>query len=56
MTRELTVIPYTSDNNKLVDILNSGLVAIVQDPEGNFEGLITRIDLINQLHLAQTIC
>lgn len=52
MTRELKVIPYTAEKKALVDLLNAGLIAIVQDPEGNFEGLVTRIDLINHLQLA----
>jgi len=56
MTRQLTTIPYTADQSELVKILNEGLVAIVQDPEGNFEGLITRIDFINHLHQSKIIC
>ncbi|MDR3267567.1 MAG: pyridoxal-phosphate dependent enzyme [Tannerella sp.] len=53
MSKELTRIPYDTDRDKLVKILNDGLVAIVEDPQGRFEGLITRIDFINYLHKNQ---
>jgi cystathionine beta-synthase len=49
MTRDLTTITYTSSEKELATILNSGLIAIVESPDGIFEGLITRIDLINYL-------
>jgi cystathionine beta-synthase len=50
MTKELTTIVYSSSQDDLVQVLNKGLVAIVQDEKGIFQGLITRIDFINQLH------
>jgi cystathionine beta-synthase len=56
MTRELTTVQYTADREELVKIFNAGFVAIVQDPKGNFEGLITRIDFINYLHKSTVIC
>jgi cystathionine beta-synthase len=49
MSRQLTTIPYTAGRDELAGILNSGLVAIVVDPEGCFEGLVTRMDFINHL-------
>jgi len=55
MTSNLTIISSTSKEKDLVEILNAGLIAIVQGPDGNFEGLITRIDLIKHLHRTQTI-
>lgn len=56
MTRTLKVIPCTSDMNELASILNAGLVAIVETPEGHFEGLVTRMDLINHLQQTQRLC
>lgn len=56
MTRNLTVIASSSNLKDLVDILNAGLVAIVNNAEGNFEGLITRMDLIKHVHRTQIIC
>jgi cystathionine beta-synthase len=56
MTKELTTISYTTHQDKLVRILNAGLVAIVEDSQGNFEGLITKIDFINHLHRNRTNC
>jgi cystathionine beta-synthase len=50
MTKELTTIPYTAGRDELAKILTEGLVAIVNSPNGNFEGLITKIDFINHLH------
>jgi len=34
---------------KLIDILNQGFVAIVEDKQRIFQGIITKIDLINYL-------
>lgn len=50
MTTELTTILYSESKDKLVEILNQGLVAIVEDEQGAFQGLITRIDFITHLH------
>jgi cystathionine beta-synthase len=52
MTTELTVIKASDSRDSLVKILNSGLVAIVENDEGIFQGLITKIDFINQLRFA----
>ncbi len=49
MTRDLTTLSYTASKEELAELFKSGLVAIIQDPNGNFEGLITRIDFINYL-------
>ncbi|MDR1897468.1 MAG: pyridoxal-phosphate dependent enzyme [Prevotellaceae bacterium] len=51
MNRELITIPYTATRDELLTILNNGLVAIVENPQGDFEGLITRIDFINYLNI-----
>jgi len=50
MTKKLTTILYSEAIDKLAVILNSGFVAIVEDEQGTFNGLITRIDFINHLH------
>ncbi len=50
MTKKLTTISYKAHQDELVKILAKGLVAIVEDEEGRFQGLVTRIDFINQLH------
>lgn len=55
MTEQLTTLPYTAHQEDLIRILSRGLVAIVEDPEGNFEGLITKIDFINYLHKQKNI-
>ena len=34
---------------KLIDILNQGFVAIIEDNQQVFQGIITKIDLINYL-------
>jgi cystathionine beta-synthase len=49
MSRQLTTIPYTAGRDDLAQILNKGLIAIVVNPDGRFEGLVTRIDFINHL-------
>jgi cystathionine beta-synthase len=49
MTTELTTIPYTAQRDELVEILNAGLVAIIENGHGGFMGLVTRIDFINNL-------
>jgi cystathionine beta-synthase len=41
---------YPNDSiDKLIDILNFGFVAIVEDEQNVFQGIITKIDLINYL-------
>jgi cystathionine beta-synthase len=49
MTKGLRTIKYTESIDTLVEILNSGLVVIVEDENNHFQGLITKIDLINYL-------
>jgi cystathionine beta-synthase len=56
MTTDLTTIRHTAGQNELILILNAGLVPIVEDEHGNFEGLITRIDFINYLHKNSITC
>lgn len=55
MTKELTTIKHTADCDELAKILNDGLVAIVEDDLGIFQGLITRIDFINHLRFESSI-
>jgi len=49
MTKELKTIKYSNTIDSLVAILNAELVAIVEDENHVFHGLITKIDLINYL-------
>jgi cystathionine beta-synthase len=49
MTKDLKTIKYSESIDSLVVILNAGLVAIVEDENHIFQGLITKIDLINYL-------
>jgi cystathionine beta-synthase len=49
MTKELKTIQYSDTIDSLVAILNAELVAIVEDENHVFQGLITKIDLINYL-------
>jgi len=49
MTKKLTTILPTAQRDELAKILNNGLIAIVENESGVFQGLITRIDFINHL-------
>ena len=49
MTKDLKTIKHSESIDSLVVILNAGLVAIVEDENHIFQGLITKIDLINYL-------
>ena len=49
MTKDLKIIKSSESVDSRVNILNAGLVAIVEDENGVFQGLITKIDLINYL-------
>jgi cystathionine beta-synthase len=49
MTKGLRTIGSTEPIDSLVDILNAGMAAIVEDDNNVFQGLITKIDLINYL-------
>jgi len=48
MANHLVTVPPSASIDRLVEILNEGMVAIVMDGE-EFLGLITRIDLLNSL-------
>jgi cystathionine beta-synthase len=50
MTKDLITIKSSETLDPLIKILNAGLVAIVEDKNGSFQGLITKIDLINYLN------
>jgi cystathionine beta-synthase len=49
MTKNLEFMPVTSPLAKLLPIFDQGKIAIVKDDNGQFLGLITRIDLLNYL-------
>jgi len=49
MTKNLEFMTVTSPLAKLLPIFDQGRIAIVKNDEGNFLGLITRIDLLNYL-------
>ena len=55
MTTELTTIKQTAQRDELANILNDGLIAIVENESGVFQGLITRIDFINHLRAESSI-
>ena len=55
MTKELTTILHTAQRDELAKILNDGLIAIVENKSGIFQGLITRIDFINHLRSESSI-
>ena len=48
MTDRIVTLPPSASFNQLREILDSGRVAIVVD-QGQFVGLVTRIDLLNYL-------
>jgi cystathionine beta-synthase len=50
MTKDLIIIKSSETLDPLIKILNDGLVAIVEDKNGAFQGLITKIDLLNYLN------
>ncbi|MDP4187745.1 MAG: pyridoxal-phosphate dependent enzyme [Bacteroidota bacterium] len=49
MTTHLTKLLPTASLDSLVEVLNNGLVAIIEDEHQVFQGIITKIDLINYL-------
>jgi cystathionine beta-synthase len=49
MTKDLKTIRHSAPVHELAGILNAELVAIVEDENHVFQGLITKIDLINYL-------
>jgi cystathionine beta-synthase len=50
MNKDLVTITHTASTSELFQILDNGMVAIVESTNGCFEGLITRIDFINYLN------
>jgi cystathionine beta-synthase len=50
MKKDVVTVPHTASTGELFRILDNGLVAIVENETGGFEGLITRIDFINYLN------
>jgi len=49
MTTDLKKSSSSDNIESLMDILNKGFVSIIENPDGKFQGLITKIDLINYL-------
>ncbi|GHD58061.1 cystathionine beta-synthase [Thalassobaculum fulvum] len=49
MTSRLDVLPATADTSALLPLFKADKVAIVEDAEGRFIGMVTRVDLINHL-------
>jgi cystathionine beta-synthase len=49
MTSRLDVLPATADTSALLPLFKADKVAIVEDAEGRFLGMVTRVDLINHL-------
>lgn len=49
MTTRLTTLLPNASLDSLTAILNKGLVAIIENEDGVFQGIITKIDLINYL-------
>jgi cystathionine beta-synthase len=49
MTKDLIKIRSSEPIDSLVSVLNAGMTAIVEDENGSFQGLITKIDIINYL-------
>jgi len=53
MTKKLVTIGYRASREELKNLLDQGLVALVNDDDGLFIGLITRIDFINFIRYEQ---
>ena len=49
MTKKLSTLPATASIEELLPLFSNDMVAIVVNEQGNFLGLITKIDLINHL-------
>jgi len=49
MTKDLKILKAKEPIESLVRVLSAGLTAIIEDDAGTFQGLITKIDLINYL-------
>ena len=49
MTTKLKKILVNDSLETLINIFNKGMVAIIENSKGDFQGIITRIDLINYL-------
>lgn len=50
MAKQVQAIPYDASQKELRSILDEGLTAILLTPDGDFYGLITRLDFINYLY------
>ena len=53
MTSRLDVLPASADSTALLPLFKADKVAIVEDGEGRFLGMVTKVDLIN--HLRRTL-
>jgi cystathionine beta-synthase len=49
MTAKLDVLPASADTAALLPLFKADKVAIVEDEDGRFLGMITKVDLINHL-------
>ncbi|HEY9567893.1 MAG TPA: CBS domain-containing protein [Thalassobaculum sp.] len=49
MTSHLDTLPATAETAALLPLFKADKVAIVEDPQGRFLGMITKVDLINHL-------
>ena len=49
MTSRLDILPATADTSALLPLFKADKVAIVEDAQGRFLGMVTKVDLINHL-------
>ncbi len=49
MTSRLDTLPATADTSALLPLFKADKVAIVEDAQGRFLGMVTKVDLINHL-------
>lgn len=55
MSKQLITLSYNDDQEKMVEMLNSGYVAIITDQNQELYGLVTKIDVLTRLfNLAKT--
>jgi len=52
MTRELVKIDQGAGLDELINLFKKGYVAIVENKKGDFQGIITKIDLINYFQIS----
>lgn len=50
MTKNIISIPYSTDKNGLMKILNAGFTAIIHGKDKSFIGLITKIDVLGKVY------